>query len=88
MKVRYEESFEKDLKAVKDMKLLKRIKRILDEIKNAEDLRDIRNIKKLRGYETYYRMRMGDYRIGIEFMEGTVILTRFLHRKDIYKYFP
>jgi len=88
MKVRYEESFEKDLKAVKDMKLLKKIKGVLDEIKNAENLSDIRNIKKLRGYETYYRIRMGEYRIGIEFMEETVILTRFLHRKDIYKYFP
>jgi mRNA interferase RelE/StbE len=88
MKVRYEKSFEKDLKAVKDMKLLKRVKGILDEIKNAENLRDIRNIGKLRGYETYYRIRVGDYRIGIEFVEETVILARFLHRKDIYKYFP
>ncbi len=88
MIVRYEESFEKDLKSVKDIKLRKRIIGILEEIKNAQSLNEIRGIKKLKSYETYYRIRIGDYRIGIEIVEGTVILTRFLHRKDIYKYFP
>ena len=88
MKVLYEESFEKDLKTVKDAKRLKRMKGIIDEVKNAKSVREIRNIKKLRNFETYYRIRMGDYRIGIEFVEETIIFTRFLHRKDIYKYFP
>ncbi len=45
MKIRYEESFARDLKLVKDKKLLRRLKEILHEISNAEDLRSIRNIK-------------------------------------------
>ncbi|MCB0292639.1 MAG: type II toxin-antitoxin system RelE/ParE family toxin [Calditrichaeota bacterium] len=88
MQVRYEESFEKDLKAVKDSKIFKRLKRIIDEVKNAENLSMIKNIKKLKGYDTYFRIRMGDYRVGIEVVGETVIFVRFLHRRDVYKYFP
>ncbi len=88
MNIRYEASFERDLKTIKNKKLLKRIKAILDNIKSAENLKEIRNIRKLKGHETYHRIRMGDYRIGLEFVDETVILTRILHRKDIYKYFP
>jgi mRNA interferase RelE/StbE len=45
--------------------------------------------KKIEGYETYYRIRIGDYRLGMEAISGReVVLLRFLHRKDIYRYFP
>jgi mRNA interferase RelE/StbE len=60
----------------------------LTKLKNAKTLRGVRSLEKLKGYETYYRLRIGDFRVGIEFVESKVILTRFLHRKDIYKYFP
>ncbi|MGA9351150.1 MAG: type II toxin-antitoxin system RelE/ParE family toxin [Anaerolineae bacterium] len=42
----------------------------------------------MKGYDTFYRIRLGDYRIGIEVLEDKVILVRILHRKDIYRYFP
>ncbi len=42
----------------------------------------------MKGSRNYYRIRIGDYRAGI-IVEGlTVEFIRFLHRKDIYKYFP
>lgn len=88
MEIYFEESFEKDLRSVNNKKLLNKVKEIIGQIKSAKTLKDIRNLEKLKGYETYYRIRTGDFRVGIEFMEGKVILTRFLHRKDIYKYFP
>lgn len=88
MKIRFEESFEKDLKKVKEKNLLKRIKEVIDETKQAKDLSAIRSLKKLTGYETYYRVRIGDYRVGIEVVEDEVIFVRILPRKDIYRYFP
>ncbi len=88
MKIRFEASFEKDLKKVKDKKLLKRVKEIIDEIKRAKHLSDIRNVNKLKGYKTFYRIRIGDYRVGLDVVEDKIIFTRILHRKDIYKYFP
>ncbi len=45
-------------------------------------------MKKMQGYDTLYRIRLGDYRIGIEIVADQVILVRFLHRKDIDRYFP
>ena len=34
-----------------------------------------------------YRMRVGDYRIGIAVEEDEVEFVRFLHRHDVYRYF-
>ncbi|MDM8566938.1 type II toxin-antitoxin system RelE/ParE family toxin [Candidatus Halobeggiatoa sp. HSG11] len=88
MKISYESSFEKDLKHIKDKKLFARVKQIIEEIKQSDDLDDIKNMKKMKGYDTFYRIRLGNYRMGIEVVEEEVIITRLLHRKDIYRYFP
>ncbi len=38
--------------------------------------------------QNYYKIRVGDYRIGIKFEHETLTFERILHRKDIYKVFP
>ncbi len=88
MKVKFESSFEKDLKLIKDRKLLNKLKSVIIECKNSDKLLDIKNLQKLKGYNTFYRIRIGNYRLGIEVEKDTLIFTRFLHRKDIYKFFP
>ena len=45
-------------------------------------------IKKLSWEEMYYRLRIGDYRVGFSLDVDEVVVERFLHRKDIYKVFP
>jgi len=40
------------------------------------------------GGDRYYRIKIGDYRIGMTVEGNLVTLVRFLHRKDIYRYFP
>jgi mRNA interferase RelE/StbE len=42
----------------------------------------------MQGYDSFYRIRSGEYQIGIEIVNEEIIFTRFLHRKDVYKYFP
>ena len=54
----------------------------------VDNIKAIKNIKKLKGHHDFYRIRIGDYRIGLESKNKTIELIRFLHRKDIYKYFP
>ena len=88
MNVRYEASFEKDLKNINDRILLKRIKLVIEGVKKADSAKQIKNLKKLRGHKTFYRIKLGDYRIGIEIIENEIIFTRFLHRKEVYRYFP
>jgi len=61
---------------------------LVSEVQKAESLQSIPGIKKLKGYKLYYRVRVGDYRIGLYLDKNTVVFSRALHRKDIYKYFP
>jgi len=54
----------------------------------ANKLEEIKNIKKLVGYKHHYRIKIKDYRIGIEIIDEVVRFLVILHRKDIYKKFP
>ncbi len=88
MNVKFEKSFAKDLEDIREKALLKRVKGVIDEVKNADNVQEISSLKKLKGYETFYRIRFGDYRVGIEVVNNEIIFTRFLHRKEIYRFFP
>jgi len=88
LNVKFEKSFAKDLENIREKALLKRVKGVIDEVKNADNVQEISSLKKLKGYETFYRIRFGDYRVGIEVVNNEIIFTRFLHRKEIYRFFP
>ena len=43
----------------------------------------------MEGFTDFYRIRIGDYRVGIELEnDNSVTFLKLKHRKDIYKYFP
>ncbi len=88
MEILFEESFAKDLKRIKDRKILNRLSLIIQEVKDATKIAKIRNLQKLKGYDSYFRIKVSNYRIGIDRIDNSIIFVRFLHRKDIYKYFP
>ncbi len=88
MKVKFEAKFAKDLRTIREQKMLSKVQEIIGECKSASSLSELNHVKKMQGYERFYRIRLGDYRIGIEFVDGELIFTRFLHRKEVYKYFP
>ena len=88
MKVSFEAKFAKDLRNIKDGKLLIKLKELIVECKDAKSLAEIKNVKKLQGYDAFYRVRLGDYRVGLEILGNELVFARCLHRKDIYKYFP
>lgn len=88
MKTEFRASFGKDLKAIKDKGLLERVKEAIEAIEHASSFAELPSLKKLKGSKNYFRQRVGDYRLGLVLEEDTVVLVRFLNRKDIYKYFP
>ena len=88
MKVEFRKSFEKDLSKIRDVELLQRIQSAIGEVETVDSLTDLINIKKLKAERDYYRIRVGDYRIGLSVREDAVIFVRVLHRKEIYRYFP
>lgn len=88
MNLEFKASFVRDLEKIKDNKLKARIQGVIEAVEQAPGLQEIVNVRKLKGSDRYYRIRMGDYRIGLSVEKDTVTFVRFLHRKDIYRYFP
>jgi len=88
MTIHAEKTFLKDVDKVKDKTLLLNLQRIFSFLNETNSTSEIPNLKKLSATKNYYRIRIGDYRIGMSIVNKEVYLIRFLHRKDIYKYFP
>ncbi len=88
MKAEYRKSFARDLKRIKDADLLRRVKEVIERVEQIDNLQQITNVKKLRSDGDYYRIRVGDYRLGL-LMEGDILIfVRCLYRRNIYRYFP
>lgn len=88
MKIVFLARFHKDLDKIGEKYVKEKLIRVIEEFESTENLRDIRNIKKLAGDKISYRIRLGDYRIGIYCENGIAEFARIVHRKEIYKVFP
>jgi mRNA interferase RelE/StbE len=89
MKLLFDESFEKSIKKLDNKQLKKKIINLIEVIEKAERLAEISNVKKMQGFQKYYRIRIGEYRLGFEMIDAeTILFILVSHRKDIYKYFP
>jgi mRNA interferase RelE/StbE len=88
MKVEFKKSFLKEIKKLRNKNLKDLIADCIIQVESAQNISQIRNLKKLSGYDVYYRIRVGDYRIGIKTENEVVYFVVFEHRKDIYKGFP
>lgn len=89
MKVLYSKIFSKDIdKILHNKKICKKLENTIIKIKNANTFNDLGKLKKMQRNDVYYRIKIGDYRLGIKKDNGAIVLLRFLHRKDIYRYFP
>jgi mRNA interferase RelE/StbE len=86
--VQFKASFAKDLRNIKNRDVLNRIREAVEELEKAQSLQNITNIKKLRGGGNYYRLRVGEHRIGLIVEGDNVTFVRCLDRKEIYRYFP
>lgn len=76
------------LGTVRDERLRERVKEAIEELEAAKALQEVPGVRRLRGGEGYYRMRVGDYRLGFVLEGEKVVLVRFLHRREVYRYFP
>ena len=88
MKVEFKKSFLKYLEGLRDKRLKSSILKIIYQVESIEKIQSIASLKKLTGFSDFYRIRIGDYRIGIQIVNEKVIFVTFDHRKDIYKNFP
>lgn len=84
----FESSFLKDIKKLDNTDIANKLQNVISQIKSSESIQDIFHLRKLKSYKSYYRIRVGDYRLGLKIESSNVTFIRFMHRKDIYKVFP
>jgi len=68
--------------------LLERVRQTIQEVEEAKDVHAIRNLKKLKAQGNHYRIRIGDFRLGLVIVDDIVSFVRCLHRSEVYRYFP
>ena len=88
MNTEFTPAFLRDLRKLPDAAVGEQVRAAILTIEQSPDLRSVPNLRKMTGVGPYYRIRIGDYRIGLRVEEQTVILVRILPRRDIYRYFP
>lgn len=59
-----------------------------EQAPNLESIREVPRAEKLHGYQAYFKIRFGHYRVGIHYTDNVLIFERALHRREIYRYFP
>ena len=89
MKVTFTNKYEKQFDRLSDAKLRKQVIAAVKSIIDAQRIEDIPSIKKLKGFTNAYRVRSGQYRIGlIRETDGTILIAAIDTRKDSYRAFP
>ena len=89
MRVLLTKSFAKDLrKHKKNQELLSQVQLIIENVEQAEAVSELTNLKQLKTEGRYFRIRTGDYRIGITIEDDQITFIRVLHRKEMYRFFP
>jgi mRNA interferase RelE/StbE len=88
VKTAFRTSFARDPKKINDRGILGGVRRVIEEIEAASDPSAVGDLKKLSGTTNFFRIRLGDYRIGIVIEAGVVEFVRCLPRRDLYRFFP
>jgi mRNA interferase RelE/StbE len=88
VEVLFHKKFLKDLAGLPSDYRKKIEKQVFEVFPAAKSLRDINGAEKMHGYKYYYKIRFGEYRVGLQIIGNTITLERVLHRKEIYRHFP
>jgi mRNA interferase RelE/StbE len=88
-KIEYTKRFLKELASL-PKEVQSRIELIVFAELEAENPFELGYLNKMKGYKDKYKIRVGDYRIGltIDKTNQTIICQRVAHRREIYQIFP
>jgi mRNA interferase RelE/StbE len=89
VRVLYRELFLKDLHKLRGTPFYSKIKDLVFyTLPKCKTIREIPNIKSLKNAENKFRIRVGDYRIGIKLSNDIIEVMRVKHRKEFYRFYP
>ncbi len=81
--------FNRDIRRVGNADLRRRVSRAIETLETASTISEIPGIAKVRSARGHhYRIRIGNYRLGITLEGDVVMLFRFLHRSELHRRFP
>ena len=81
--------FNRDLRRVRDPVLRRRVSQRIAELEATSSISDMSSVVRVQSSSgRHYRIRIGDYRLGIMIEGDVVVLARFLHRREFYSHFP
>jgi len=85
----YKKIFLKDLSVIPGRNRSRIERLVFDQIPASENIFHDFDIRKMKGYDNYYRIRIGLYRIGCKISsDGQIIFYRVKSREEIYRVFP
>ncbi|MEP7266163.1 MAG: type II toxin-antitoxin system RelE/ParE family toxin [Saprospiraceae bacterium] len=91
MEVKFTKRFEKELFRA-PVQIQNLVKEVILALKSNKNLRttnlDIAFLKGQKKEESFFRIRVGTWRIGAEWLDPHIVLLRILPRGEIYKKFP
>ncbi|MGB3203182.1 MAG: type II toxin-antitoxin system RelE/ParE family toxin [Nodosilinea sp.] len=87
--VRYTKTFYKEL-----AKIPERVRQQIEEFAFDSTVKEnpfsAGRVEKLKGYDDFYKVRFGSYRLGLRIDQANQVIEfrRVRHRQDIYRKFP
>jgi mRNA interferase RelE/StbE len=65
MEVKIDKSFQRDTRKIKNRALLLKVAEIIVSVQQAENPSQIINLKRLKSSRGEFRIKIGDYRLGV-----------------------
>ena len=81
MKVGYSKDFDKKVEKLKDNLAKKRLSLLITKLQKATTLWEIPQVVPVEGAVGLYRIRIGDYRLFVEYWDGEIVIILIDYRK-------
>jgi len=88
LNVEYRKTFLKELSKIPAYQRGIIEKFVFEYAPEVECIFDSGKIEAMHGFTSFYKIRFGSYRVGLQIIKDKIIFEGVLHRKDIYRYFP
>ena len=84
MHIEYADEFKKSIKKIKDRTALERLALLVEKLENANNLKEINNVKAIDNRPFTYRIRTGNFRLIVEYIDGsiTILLIEYVRRNE------
>ena len=76
----FSKDFDKQTARIKDRSLINRVGKVINRVVESDSLKEIPNLIPITGHPGYFRVRIGDYRLGIS-LEGNTVWFLFFGKR-------